>query len=48
MGIVMSEVMNGLEPQARTQVIKKLVPLMLFLMPALAAVAITSGRECFK
>lgn len=43
MGIVMSQVMKGLEPQARTQVIKKLVPVMLFLMPALAAVAITSG-----
>src|SRR3712207_7956293 len=34
---------KGLEPPARTQVIKKLVPLMLFLMPALATVAITSG-----
>lgn len=43
MGIVMSQVMKGLDPQARTQVIKKLVPVMLFLMPALAAVAITSG-----
>jgi hypothetical protein len=34
---------GGLEPQARTMVIKKLVPLMLFLVPALATVAITSG-----
>jgi hypothetical protein len=43
MGIVMGRILKGLEPQARTQVIKKLVPLMLFLMPALATVAITSG-----
>src|SRR5215204_139935 len=43
MGVVMSRILKGLEPQARTQVIKKLVPLMLFLMPALATVAITSG-----
>src|SRR5215204_1571973 len=34
MGVVMSRILKGLEPQARTQVIKKLVPLMLFLMPA--------------
>lgn len=43
MGLVMSRVMKGLDPQARTQVIKKMVPVMLFLMPALASVAITSG-----
>jgi hypothetical protein len=43
MGIVMGRILKGLEPQARTQVIKRLVPLMLFLMPALASVAITSG-----
>src|SRR5579884_1580711 len=43
MGIVMGRILKGLEPQARTQVIKKLVPMMLFLMPALAVVAITSG-----
>src|SRR5215204_6592388 len=29
MGVVMSRILKGLEPQARTQVIKKLVPLML-------------------
>lgn len=39
----MGRILKGLEPQARTQVIRKLVPLMLFLMPALATVAITSG-----
>lgn len=43
MGLVMSRVLKGLDPQARTQVIKKLVPVMLFLMPSLASVAITSG-----
>jgi hypothetical protein len=43
MGIVMGRILKGLEPLARTQVIKKLVPLMLFLMPALATAAITSG-----
>ncbi len=43
MGIVMGRILKGLEPPARTQVIKKLVPLMLFLVPALATVAITSG-----
>jgi hypothetical protein len=45
MGIVMGRTLKGLEPQARTLVIKKLVPLMLFLMPALATVAITSGMN---
>ena len=43
MGVVMGRILKGLEPQPRTQVIKKLVPLMLFLVPALATVAITSG-----
>ena len=43
MGVVMGRILKGLEPPARTQVINKLVPLMLFLMPALATVAITSG-----
>ena len=43
MGLVMSRVLRGLEPQPRAQVIKKLVPIMLFLMPALASTAITAG-----
>jgi len=43
MGLVMSRVMKGLEPGARAEVVKRLVPLMLFLMPALASVAITAG-----
>lgn len=43
MGLVMSKVMRGLQPEARAEVVKRLVPLMLFLMPALASVAITGG-----
>jgi len=43
MGLVMSRVLRSLAPQAKAQVIKKLVPIMLFLMPALASVAITAG-----
>jgi hypothetical protein len=43
MGLVMSRVMKGLAPEARAEVVKRLVPLMLFLMPALASVAITAG-----
>lgn len=43
MGLVMSRVLKGLDPVARTMVLKRLVPVMLFLMPALATAAITSG-----
>jgi hypothetical protein len=43
MGLVMSRVLKGLTPDGRVQVIKKLVPIMLFLMPSLASVAITAG-----
>jgi hypothetical protein len=43
MGLVMSRVMRGLTPEARAEVVKRLVPVMLFLMPALASVAITAG-----
>jgi hypothetical protein len=43
MGLVMSRVMRGLLPEARAEIIKKLVPIMLFFMPALASVAITAG-----
>lgn len=43
MGIVMTRVMKGLKDEARIQIIRKLVPIMLFLMPSLASVAITSG-----
>jgi hypothetical protein len=43
MGLVMTRVMRGLNPEARTEVVKRLVPLLLFFMPVLAGVAITSG-----
>lgn len=43
MGLVMSRVMRGLSPESRAEIIKKLVPMMLFFMPALASVAITAG-----
>jgi hypothetical protein len=43
MGLVMSRVLRGLAPQNRAEIIKKLVPIMLFFMPALASVAITAG-----
>src|SRR5713101_9775572 len=43
MGLVMSRVLKGLPPEVRAEFIKKLVPVMLFFMPALASVAITAG-----
>jgi len=43
MGLVMSRVMRGLSPQSRVEIIKKLVPMMLFFMPGLASVGITAG-----
>jgi hypothetical protein len=43
MGIVMSRILRSLSPPTRAQLIKKLVPIMLFLMPSLASVAITAG-----
>lgn len=43
MGIVMSRILRNLPPTARVEFIKKLVPIMLFLMPALASTAITAG-----
>ncbi len=43
MGLVMSRVLGDLSTQSRVEVIKKLVPIMLFFMPALASVAITAG-----
>jgi hypothetical protein len=43
MGLVMSRVMRGLSQQSRVEVIKKLVPMMLFFMPGLASVGITAG-----
>ena len=43
MGLVMGRVLGGLEPPARVQIIKRLVPIMLFFMPAIASVTITAG-----
>jgi len=43
MGLVMSRVLRGIPAQSRAQIIRKLVPIMLFFMPALASVAITAG-----
>jgi hypothetical protein len=43
MGLVMTRVMSGLDPPARVQVVKRMVPIMLFFMPGLAAVTITAG-----
>jgi hypothetical protein len=43
MGLVMSRVLRGLSPQSRVEIIRKLVPIMLFFMPALASVSITAG-----
>jgi len=43
MGLVMSRIMKGLTPETRAEVVKRLVPVMLFLMPALASVATTAG-----
>ncbi|HUO41918.1 MAG TPA: hypothetical protein VMU35_03005 [Methylomirabilota bacterium] len=39
----MSRIMKGITPETRAEVVKRLVPVMLFLMPALASVAITAG-----
>lgn len=45
MGFVLGPVLGGMEPKDRAAVFKRLVPKMTFLMPVLAAVAITSGIE---
>ncbi|ARM75506.1 hypothetical protein [Acidianus manzaensis] len=43
MGLIMSRVLRSLEPNVRAEIIKRLVPMMLFFMPSLAAVATTAG-----
>ena len=45
MGFVLGPVLGGMEAKDRAAVFKRLVPKMTFLMPALAAVTITSGIE---
>jgi len=43
MGVVMSRIMRSLEIQQRVEVAKRLTPTTFFILPSLAAVAITSG-----
>jgi len=43
MGVVMTRIMRSLEPPARVEVAKRLTPTTFFILPSLAAVAITSG-----
>jgi len=43
MGLVMSRVMIKMLVGARTELIKRLVPMMLFFMPTIASLAITAG-----
>src|SRR5215216_3873787 len=43
MGVVMSRILKGLEPQARTQVIKKLVSLMLFAAVVIVVILSVQG-----
>lgn len=43
MGLVMTRVLGGLDPLPRVQLIRRMVPIMLFFMPAIAAVTITAG-----
>ncbi len=43
MGLVMSRVLRSLDPKGRAEIIKRLVPIMLFFMPSLASVATTAG-----
>ena len=45
MGAVIGPVLGGMEPKDRANVFKRLIPRMTFLMPVLAAVAITSGIQ---
>ena len=45
MGFILGPILGGMEPKDRARVFKRLVPKMTFLMPVLAAVAITSGFE---
>lgn len=45
MGFVLGPILGGMEPKDRAALFKRLVPKMTFLMPVLAAVAITSGIE---
>jgi hypothetical protein len=43
MGLIMSRIMRSLEIPARVEIAKRLTPLTFFIIPSIAAVAITSG-----
>jgi hypothetical protein len=43
MGLVFSRILRSLEPPARVEVAKRLAPTTFFILPSLAATAITSG-----
>ena len=43
MGFIVGPVIGKLTPAARAEVIKNLVPYMLFFMPSIASVAVTAG-----
>ena len=43
MGVVFGRLLRSLDPRTRAEIIKRMVPMMLFLMPALASVATTAG-----
>ena len=43
MGFIVGPVIGKLKPAARAEVIKNLVPYMLFFMPSIASVAVTAG-----
>ncbi|MCL6014115.1 MAG: hypothetical protein M1323_00630 [Candidatus Thermoplasmatota archaeon] len=43
MGLFFSFIMRGLNPQQRSEVSKRLIPVMLFFMPAISTVTITAG-----
>ncbi|MHB8585661.1 MAG: hypothetical protein ACYDDF_07480 [Thermoplasmatota archaeon] len=43
MGLVMTRILRSLDPPARVEVAKRLTPTTFFILPSLAAVAISSG-----
>ncbi|MCL4332235.1 MAG: hypothetical protein M1162_01785 [Candidatus Thermoplasmatota archaeon] len=43
MGLVIGRILSKVSPQLRVEFIRRLVPVMLFLMPALASVTVTAG-----
>ncbi len=43
MGVVMSRILKAVPEETRAQIIRKLVPVMLFMMPSLSFVTVTAG-----